>query len=509
MSGHNDHFRFGESLLSAAYSDQAQGEAEGARARQLGWGDDMAEGAAESAGRVRQLGRRRMGNAYAPDAQGSAEGEGRAAQLGDLNPLNAESNRGRFSEARFGVSGHMVTDGRVGHMADVREDYYRAHPLSGLREDDADLRLRGLREDDADLRLRGLREDDANLRLRGVRSLGRNNEQTHFLTRQLPGGTAYRGLGSESLYHDMGDRNVAFNQYRRMGNDLLRDGMPLDGLREDDARLKMRGVGNFRSSIALRGINNLRGLREDDADLRLRGLREDDANLHLRGLREEDAAVMLRGIGTVNDLLSYRSMGASDFHPRFPVKVEIEGVGTIGLTRSEAKMAGLFSFLTPNPTWEEFAGRCNTLLQQWIPLRNTISQLPPAQLNAINQQMAAADRVSAQDYDQVQTMFLAEGPPGYAAHQGRAAELTRLEAYLPTLQKVVAQMAAMNPNATPGQLTAAATNTALTSLNSQIAGQPTDIMGSYALPALIGVGLIGGLLFLTYKPKKKGASSAA
>ena len=98
---HNQHFRFGESLLSAAYDEQAQGEAEGNR---MGWGGDYAGGNAEGQ-RDDQL-----GNAYSEDSQGSAEGEGRARQLGDLNPLNAESNRGRFSEARFGVSGHMVTD---------------------------------------------------------------------------------------------------------------------------------------------------------------------------------------------------------------------------------------------------------------------------------------------------------------------------------------------------------------------------------------------------------------
>lgn len=473
----NGHFGFGPSLLSAAYADQTQGEAEGRRVRQMGWGGDVAEGSAEGE-RDRQL-----GTSYAPDAEGSAESQ-RVQQMGDINPLNAESNRGEWSEVRFGVSGHMVSDGKRGGMSDVRRDYYAEHPLGGLREQDANLRMRGLREEDANLRMRGLREEDARLRMGD-----RGTESVQFLTRQLPGGAAYRGLGEEDLYRGMGDRNALLD-YRSMGrNDLLRDGIALEGLREEDANLSLKGIGGFRAAIALRGIN---GLREEDANLRMRGLREEDAGLMLRGLREEDAALLLRGLGTVNDLLQYRQMGAADFHPRFPVKVEIKGLGVIGITKNEAQIAGIFDFLKANPSWEEFAGRAQTLLRQWKPLYARINALPATSKAAVINQMAQTKLGSPANYNAVETDYLANGPAGYAANAGgHTRELERLESYLPTLQTVVAQMEKMTPGGTPAQAQQVANTTAIQDVNARLAKTPTDVLYDYVLPAAAGATLIG------------------
>jgi hypothetical protein len=481
---HNRNFKFGPSLLSAAYADQSQGESEGRRDRQMGWGGDVAEGSAEGA-RDRQL-----GTSYAPDAEGSAESM-RVVQLGDINPLNAESNRGEFSEVRFGISGHMVSDGKRGGLSDVRSDYYNEHPLGGLREEDANLRMRGLREDDAGLRMRGLREEDSNLRMGD-----RGQESVQFLTQQLPGGVNYRGLGDDKdLYRGMGDRNDML-KYRNMGrNDLLRDGIALDGLREEDANLALKGVAGFRAAITLRGIN---GLREDDANLRMRGLREEDAGLMLKGLREEDASLLLRGIGSVNDLLQYRSMGAADFHPRFPVKVEIKGLGVIGITKNEAKIAGIFDFLKANPTWEEFAGRCQTLLKQWKPLFARINALPATSKAAVINQMAQAKLGGPQNYNAVETDYLANGPAGYDANAGgHTRELERLETYLPTLQTVVAQMENLTPGGSAAGAAAAANATAQASVNARLAKTPTDILFDYVLPATagaVGIGLVWALL---------------
>jgi hypothetical protein len=228
------------------------------------------------------------------------------------------------------------------------------------------------------------------------------------------------------------------------------------------------------------------------------GLREDDAGLTLQGLREDDAALLLRGIGTVNELLQYRKMGAADFHPRFPVKVEIKGLGVVGITKKEARIAGIFDFLKANPSWEEFAGRCQTLLQQWKPLYARILALPSASRAAVVNQMAQAKLGGPENYNAVETDYLANGPAGYATNAGgHTRELERLETYLPTLQTVVAQMEKMTPGGTAAGAAAAANAAAIKSVDQRLSKTPTDVLFDYVLPVgvgALGIGLVWSLL---------------
>ncbi|MGI0148226.1 MAG: hypothetical protein ACREDF_01660, partial [Thermoplasmata archaeon] len=153
-------------------------------------------------------GAKRLGAAYAPDAQGSAEGD--------------------------------ILDGLREDDADVR--------LRGLREDDADVRLQGLREDDADVRLQGLREDDADVRLRGLRE---------------------------------DDADVRLRGLREDDADVR-----LRGLREDDAAVRMGDVDSLNAEAGRIEQEQMAGLREDDAAVRMGDTRWDGATGSAEGSSE-------------------------------------------------------------------------------------------------------------------------------------------------------------------------------------------------------------------------------
>lgn len=178
-----------------------------------------------------------LGTSYAPDAEGSAEGDILGVSAYDLSGLREDD-----AAVRMGVS---------------------AYDLAGLREDDAAVRmgvsaydLAGLREDDAAVRLgvsaydlAGLREDDAAVRL---------------------GLTDFDGATGSA------EGSAAGHRVAQMGGVLVSNGR-IGGMVEDHYDIQL-GVSAY----------DLAGLREDDAEVRM-GVSAYD----LAGLREDDAAVRM------------------------------------------------------------------------------------------------------------------------------------------------------------------------------------------------------------------------
>ena len=489
----NRHVVLGPSM-AAAYAPQAEGEAEGMRVYE-------------------------MGAAYAEQTQGEAEGM-RVDQLGDINPNSAEAFRAyQFpaNERRMmrGVQPACLSVGSGGRMGDTRMEWFNAHPMvRGLRESDADLALRGLREEDANLTLRGLRETDSDLALRGLRE-----EDSNLALRGVDGLEGnellrYRSMGDGLLnYRNMGGARggqgaqmVAEGsaegtrmeqlgaQTMRRHTHLLTEESRLMGLRESDASLSLSGVEGMRAAIMLRG------LREEDAGLTLRGLREEDARLTLKGADQLGYIPQIvnlneyKRLGEQN-ILDYRRMGAEDFHRRFPVDVQIQGIGRVCMTKDMARVAGIFDFLKANPTWDEFVGRCKTVLAQWNPLKARMEALPDQQKAALSTQLAAMDRVSPNDYDQLNGYIM--DPTGYTIHAtGRTHELERLETALPTIQKMVAQMEQLGPQANLKSEINKANQTAKDDVNSRLSNVKPDVLKDYVLPGFLGAGLITGLVLI-------------
>jgi hypothetical protein len=325
----------------------------------------------------------------------------------------------------------------------------------GLREDDAAVRMGdsyivragGSAEGD---RLRGLREEDASLRL-GDNPLGAEGGRAEQLGEINRGTLVVGGLREEDASLRMGAAEGA--EPVAEGTAEGSRAQQMGGLRESDADLRLSGLRE--DDAALR----LSGLREDDAALRLQGLREEDAGLvfsAMRGLREEAAglqlgtfrtAMILRGLSSPSYTLrsAYRRLGAEDFHPRFPVRVEIEGLSGTSKMLSRVQVEGLFDFLQAKPSAEVYLGAIKVLISEWAAVKADLRKLPDQQYEVIRAQMTALNN-DPEKYDGM-TGFLAEG---YAAYtDGRWDRVQRLAAYLPTVRTIVAQYKAAGPSVTP------------------------------------------------------------
>lgn len=420
-----------------------------------------------------QLGREVEGGEGAEGvAEGSAEG-GRVQQIG----VSA------YDETRMGVSAYDIqpamlsSDGRVG----------------GLREDDASLRLgvsaydemRGLREDDASLRISGLREDDASLRLgRAVRG------------EQGSEGVA-EGSAEGARTQQMGVS--AYDEMRGLREDDAN--LRISGLREDDAGLRLGGLREDDASVRLgvSAYDELKGLREDDASVVIRsmqGLREDDAGLRLGEFR---TAMILRGLADTNEMMEemgrrrafgtrahrrrqkrilrgmgvsaydemgtlteyegaiqeemtkHAGLGAEDFHPRFPVSFEVQGIGQIEMTMTEPEMDGFLSYAMAQAGTAEYLARLIQLRTAWAPVRKDLlgagalsAQSRLAIMKEMEKMEATVDR-----YDRATTTYIAEGAAGMTS--SRVSRLGRLEAALPTIRKLIDQALAFGPARTPAE----------------------------------------------------------
>lgn len=285
----------------------------------------------------------------------------------------------------------------------------------------------GLREDDASLRLGGLREDDATVHLEGLRE---------------------------------DDANVRLGEFLDQDNGSF------------DAQLGRRG-GRFRGRGKKFGHRRfMRGLREDDADIMMAGLREDDADVRLSGLREDDAALRL---------------GASDFHPRFPVKLEMKGLGSVTAGLSLGQIEGLFDFLKSLPTSSEWVGRLQSLKKSWDPLRTRIYRLSDQQRVAVLNAMVNMN-ADAGAYDRATTVYLAEASK---IENDRVKRVERLEAALPSVEKLVAATEASAPAPTQTQQNQQAMTTVTRDVSARASGIESWGVKEYALAAGVGAGALG------------------
>lgn len=386
----------------------------------------------------------RMGTAYAPSAYGSAQGS-RVQQLGGL-----------------------------------REDDARLR-LSGLREDDAALRLGGLREDDASLRLGtsynrnayqssqslrvqqlgGLREDDASLRL------GNFADQDNAGAFQAK----ISGLGVRSNPMIVG-RKVYSNS--NGGSNGTGAASGYNSRRQFSPNNIPRPKASFgkplsASTLFASGAMSMNGLREDDAKLRLGDVRADDAQLRL---------------------------GANDFHPRFPVKIEMKGFGASTHNMTSHQISGLFDFLKADPTDVESRARAQAIANTWRPLRDIIFRLPASKQDAVVQGISKLD-TSVSDIDMVASTY----PSLATFYREKWNRMTRIEAALPTIQKLVADMQAFAGPA--GSSPAAADRSVVTSINDRANAISTGMTTQNVVVAVAG-GAVGlGIIYAVVKALQK------
>lgn len=278
-------------------------------------------------------------------------------------------------------------------------------------------------------------------------------------------------------------------------------GAPLGGIREDFYGTALHGLRESNAKIHLDGI------REDFYDVNLRGLREDDAHLvmsGMAGLREQDAKIDLvagtklgevrqdyRGnyvIAPVRNPVMYREMRLKTV-PESQGSWAEDGSGRFHGARIMGRpgMHGIFDFLSPMPSYEEYRGKMQTLLNRWNPLKTRISQLP-------GQQQAAVYKViqdSGQDADAFDTLnvYLADGPSGMS--RGRVKRIAALEALIPSIENLVAQLSSTPPAATPQEEKARASEAVVKDLQNREAAAMSGGLMSWLLPAGVTLGAVG------------------
>lgn len=568
----NQHFHLGPSL-GTSYSPSAEGSAEG----------DILHGLREDDADIR------LGvSAY--DLQGLREDDA-DIRLGAVETTEWDGATGRAeghaegrSVRQLGVSAYdrqpdlLVSDGKMGGMVEdhwdvrlsgLREDDANvrlgvsAYDLQGLREDDADVRLgvsaydlQGLREDDANVRLGGLREDDANVRL-GVsaydlQGLREDDANVRLGTPNYPsssgssegdrawlGVSAYDRMGVSA--YDLGDVDslnaeaAAIEQGQTLGasgptgrakgltlraiawraakkaldearKGLIRSRDEADRLvsaEVEAAAKKMKTaletrVQRFDQVVkeaidlamkeygpmidkALAGKVSVQGIRMGAI---LRGLREDDASVRLGRFR----AFEVRG----SEVHPPEMLAAEGFHERFPVRVDIEGLGRIRFVSTGEKISGLFDFLKPLPSAEEYLGKLRVLIQGWSDTKPRLMALNESSRTSIINQMKALNN-DPEKYDGM-TAFLNEGYPGLQANPGRWDRVVRLEQYLPTVNTLIAQALSLGPGAT---LTPAIANAvAQKDLADRQAAMGEASFIEKAAPVAAGVGGAGALTLL-------------
>ena len=225
----------------------------------------------------------------------------------------------------------------------------------------------------------------------------------------------------------------------------------------------------------------LRGLREDDASVRLGDLDDEMGRRRAFNPMRRHRRMLKRLTGA--ETSPPEMLAAEGFHERFPVRVDIAGLGVIHGSVTGGQMSGLFDFLKPAPSAEEYMGKIRIVLDGWRVAKPQLEALSTQAKTSIINQMTALNNEPAK-YESMNG-FLAEG---YAAYtDGRYDRVKRLEAYLPTVQKMITEARALGGNFTIDQ----ANKVAAEDLKSrqEAAGQPTLL--EKAAPIAAGVGAAG------------------
>lgn len=401
----------------------------------------------------------RMGTAYAPASYFSAQGS-RVEQMGDL----------RVSDARL--------------------------RLSGLREGDARLRLGALRERDANIslgtayapaayysaqgsrveQLGDMRGEDARLRLGAYAD---QDSAGAFQSKMCGAGLGVRGkkmvvnrgnTGTKSTGGGSGSRNAAAGYDERDQRSVIvamRKPGPDIGFRERPSISTLFASGAI--PVYTSGRHQMGALREKDASIRLGDLRAEDSATHL---------------------------GAADFHARFPVKIEMKGLGSATHMLSKSQISGLFDFLKANPSDAENMSRVQAIINWWGPIRNAIANLPAAK------QSAAIAAISNLDTSVSNIDFVVANYPNLATFDREEMNrMTRIEAAEPAINKLMADMQAFSG---PGGAAGAAANASiLKTVNGQASAIETGLSMQNVAVAVVG-GAVGiGVIFAIVKAFQK------
>jgi hypothetical protein len=394
-----------------------------------------------------------MGTAYAPNANGSAQDAARF-KLGDIRADDAQLrlNGLRESDASLRLGALREDDARVRlGTAYNRPAYFSSQDLRGhmgaLREDDAGLRMGDIRADDAGLRLGNYADQDnagafqSKMSGLGVRS------RPMVVDRGAPRSVSGGGSGSSNAAAGYKNRN----QYRSGGS-------PRATFHENLSPSTLFASGAI-PMMSTR--HNMGDVRADDAQLRLGDL----------GTRK-------------------------DFHPRFPVKVELKGLGSGTHMLSGSQIAGLFDFLKANPSDSDNMARVRAISNWWTPVRNMIGSLPADKQNAAIAAISHLD-TSVENIDFVVATY----PAVATFDREQMNRMTRIEAAEPAISKVVADLQAFSG---PGGAAGAVANS---SILKTINGQANAITAGMTMQNVAIAGIAGaagiGIIYVVIKALSK------
>lgn len=452
-------------------------------------------------------------------------------------------------------------DGASGSAEGYAEDPnlgVSAYDMRGLREDDANLRLgvsaydlRGLREDDANLRLgtaygpdasgsaedpasragmgisaydlQGLREDDANVRL-GISAYDLGdvdslNAEAGAIEQQQTLSDYELGTGKGMKLRNV-IRNAARMAHEGAVKGTITSYAEAQQFITEKARIaanKMKAHFESRRNQVDKVMNealqhamaewgpkiqkalnkkvSVAGVR---MGMILRGLREDDANIDLGRRRHRKFSAykpghgMFGAEGTPPELLN-----ATGFHERFPVSVNIEGLGRItamGNGEQIQELGTIFDDIFGHSmTFPEFNAKCRVIADQWSRAQIRLDRLAPVAQDSIKKNMEAAGA----GYGQLAVtlpQYIAAGEAGWALSQREHNNrVLRWEAYMPTLDKLISQAEVMGTAYTPQQANADALKDVTNRANA--AGTPTFLEQAAPIAAgAAGVGLLTALI---------------
>lgn len=195
---------------------------------------------------------------------------------------------------------------------------------------------------------------------------------------------------------------------------------------------------------------------------------------------------------------------------------QVSGIGEIDVTEEDFKVRfpatlghkvnGIFDFLKPKPSAEEFRSRVRTLNQTYMNERERIKSLVPTQRSAALEQLNKV--VPVWDLDFLLAKAAMRTDPNVIAYAAGSSsgdgaalkKLERAEAGLPVVTKLVSEMQSVNPAPTQAEETARAREATITIIDQRkqdIQRQAEgNVFTGYVLPiggVALGLGLLTAL----------------
>jgi hypothetical protein len=397
-----------------------------------------------------------MGTAWAPDAAGSAEDPASRSGMG-VSAYDLQGLREDDANVRLGISAYDLgdVDSLNAEAAAIEQEQVLADHELGVGKG---MKIRNVARNSARIALQRAKSGAIASRAEADQFV---SEKTRIAGEKMKRYLSLRRDGVDKIVNDAIEKamaewgpQISKVLSSKVSVQGVRMGMILRGLLEDDANIELDGMGRFRAFRPGRGHRAMR-----------------------KGLRGAE--------GTPPEMLN-----ATGFHERFPVTVDIAGLGRINGSVSGAHMSDLFSFLKSGPSPEEYMGKIRIVMDGWSVVQPQLNALPKATRDVIEGQMQALGN-HVYKYQGMGT-FLAEGPGALKQFPGRWERVKSLEAYLPTVQAMVSQARALGGNFTVDQ----ANKTALDDLKSRQDAAGTETFLEKAAPIAAGAAGVGLLTAL-------------